>query len=258
MTCEVIALRHPPARPPYRVAGARVTALGVGTACGRARAGARARGRGRAVAAPPPAPAVRSRPRAVGRRGRRGRDHRREAPPAAGRRVGPRRRARADPRHRLRRGPRAGRAMDGRGLVPWRGPRDGRIVHGPRRDPRTAARATGRAAAPGRRHDRLPTGRSGGGRGGGRRTSRTPRPPDDPVRRQPRAGQGPRGHAAGLRSPGGRPARRSTSSSWATAGCAPGWRRRSPGPRWPDGSGSPASSRATRCRRSIGRRRCSP
>ena len=32
--CEVIALRHPPARPPYRVAGARVTALGVGTASG--------------------------------------------------------------------------------------------------------------------------------------------------------------------------------------------------------------------------------
>lgn len=32
--CEVIALRHPPARPPYRMRGARVTALGVGTASG--------------------------------------------------------------------------------------------------------------------------------------------------------------------------------------------------------------------------------
>ncbi len=32
--CEVIALRHPPARPPYRVAGARVTTLGIGAAGG--------------------------------------------------------------------------------------------------------------------------------------------------------------------------------------------------------------------------------
>jgi glycosyltransferase involved in cell wall biosynthesis len=32
--CEVIALRHPPHRPTYRVAGARVTAVGAGTAAG--------------------------------------------------------------------------------------------------------------------------------------------------------------------------------------------------------------------------------
>ena len=82
-------------------------------------------------------------------------------------------------------------------------------------------RATGRAAAPGRRHGRVPTGRSGGGRDGGRRASRTPRPADDPVRRQPRTGQGPRGHAAGLRAPGVRPARPRPRRSSAMAGCAP-------------------------------------
>ena len=45
--CEVIALRHPPARPAYRVAGVRVMALGAGAAAGpRGRATVLARGVG--------------------------------------------------------------------------------------------------------------------------------------------------------------------------------------------------------------------
>ena len=221
--CEVIALRHPPARPPYRVAGARVTALGVGTASG-------APGRARVLAGGVGAVLRRHRRRPFDLVHALWADEAGAVATIAGRLV---RRPvvvsvlggeLVDPGHRLRGGPRTGRPVDGRDLVPWRGPRDRRVVHGPRRDPRTAARATGRAPAPGRRHDRLPTGRSDGGRAAD---------PDEPTPTARRSCS----PAASNRSRTPRPccgssgAWRPTGPGWsssssATADCAPGWRRR--------------------------------
>ena len=203
--CEVIALRHPPARQAYRVAGVRVTALGAGAAAGpRGRASVLARG---------------SR-RCCGRHRRRpfdllhalwadeagavatiaGRLVRRPVVVSVlgGELVG-------DPRHRLRSGPGPRRAVDAAHRARRRGPRDGGVVHDARRDRRAAA---GDPVA------RLPLGvdttvfrpaepASAAARGDAGIIGT--RPADDPVRRQPGAGQGPGGPAPRLRSPGGRP-----------------------------------------------------
>ena len=257
--CEVIALRHPPARPPYRVAGARVTALGVGAASGapgRARVlAARGRGRccvvtgaGRSISSTRSGPTRPARSRPSPRGSSVGRSSCRCSAASS---CGSRTSATGRP---------SGGVGGGRSEISLRGA-----------DLVTAGSSTALAAIVERRPERpvalLPLGvdttvfRPADRR---RPTTadaerRTPRPADDPVRRQPRAGQGPRGHAAGLRPPG-----RRTGPALDLVLVGDGRLRGGAGDvgrRDRAGRAGPVRGprrRATRCRRSIGRRRCSP